>query len=108
RRQWINDSDECKVQSDEFNSALITLHSALPLLAFRELDALARALLPVLLALLDARVACDEARLLQGWAQFGVNFHAHASDAMAHRAGLPGGAAARNVDEDVELRRRLG
>src|SRR2546421_9405900 len=77
-------------------------------LAFRELEALARALLAVLLALLDARVACDEARLLQGGPEVGVKFHQRARDAVAHRAGLPGGAAARDVDEDVELRRRLG
>ncbi|HYX40824.1 MAG TPA: hypothetical protein VE821_03965, partial [Pyrinomonadaceae bacterium] len=41
RRQWDNDSDERKAQSDEFNSALITLHSALLCLTFRELEALA-------------------------------------------------------------------
>src|ERR1051325_44704 len=74
-----------------------------PSLSLRELEALARALLPVLLAFLDARVACDEPRLLQGRTQVRVKFHQSARYAVADSSGLARRAASRDVDEDVEL-----
>src|SRR5215212_1751263 len=77
-------------------------------LAFRELEPLARALLAVLLALLGPRVARDEARVLQGGAQVCVELHERARDAVAHRARLTRRAAARDVDDDVELARGVG
>src|ERR1041385_3093199 len=72
-------------------------------LAFRELEALARALLPVLLALLGARVARHESRVLERGPEVCVELHQGARDALAHRAGLPRRASARDVDDDVEL-----
>src|SRR5215831_1494765 len=72
-------------------------------LAFAELEALARALLPVLLALLDARVARQEAFLLQLRPQFEVVFDQRAGDAEAQRAGLAGDAAAGDRRQHVEL-----
>src|SRR5438045_9713703 len=72
-------------------------------LPFTELEALARALLPVLLALLDARVARQEAFLLQLRPELGVVLDERAGDAQAQRAGLAGDAAAGDSGEHVEL-----
>src|SRR4029079_2592996 len=80
---------------------------ALPL-TFTELEALARALLSVLLALLDPRVARQEAFFLQPRPQLEVVLHERARDAEAERAVLSGDAAARDGREDVELIRRFG
>src|SRR5215213_3982622 len=77
-------------------------------LAFRELEALARALLAVLLAFLGAGVAGDEAGVLERGAEVGVELHQRARDAVAHGAGLAGRAAARDVDDDVELAGGVG
>src|SRR5262252_3120634 len=65
-------------------------------LAFAELEALARALLPVLLALLDARIARQEALFLELRPQLGVVFHERARDPEAERASLAGDSAARD------------
>src|SRR5207248_10581042 len=89
--------------SKSFNATL-----KFPPLPFTELEALARALLPVLLALLDARVARQEAFFLQPRPQLQVVFHQRAGDAEAQRAGLPGDAAARDRREHVELIGRFG
>src|ERR1043165_3463995 len=72
-------------------------------LAFRELEALARALLPVLLALLGARVARDESRVLERGAEVCVHLHKSARAAVGRRTGLSRRASARDVDHDVEL-----
>src|ERR1043165_8278554 len=77
-------------------------------LPFAELEALARALLPVLLALLDARVARQEAFLLQLRPELGVVRDERAGDAEAQRARLAGGAAAGNGREHVEFIGRFG
>src|SRR5687768_6227290 len=58
------------------------------LLTFTELEALACARQPVLLAFLDARVGRQQAVLLELLAQLGVELHQCAGDAQAHRAGL--------------------
>src|SRR4051794_5690963 len=79
-----------------------------PILAFAELEALARALLPVLLALLDARVARQEAFLLQLRPELQVVLDQGAGDAEAQRAGLAGDAAAGDRRQHVELVRRFG
>src|SRR5688572_7664590 len=63
-------------------------------LPFAELEALARALLSVLLALLDARIARQEAFLLEPWPQLQVVFDQRARDAEAQGAGLARDAAA--------------
>src|SRR6516164_2317433 len=79
-----------------------------PNLSFTELEALARALLAVLLAFLDARVARQEALFLELRTQLDVVFHERARDAEPERAGLPGDASARDRREHVELVGRLG
>src|SRR5687768_9236505 len=82
--------------------------SPIKLLPFAELEALARALLPVLLALLDPRVAGQEAFFLEPRPQLEVVLHERARDAEAQRAGLPGDAAAGDRRQHVELVRRFG
>src|ERR1043165_3777640 len=72
-------------------------------LAFRELEALARALLPVLLALFGARGARHESRVLARGPEVCVGLPQSARDAVAHSAGVPRRASARDVDDDVEL-----
>ena len=57
-------------------------------LTLAELEAATGALLPVLLALLDAGVARQEARLLEPLAQLEVEHAQRARDAVAQRAGL--------------------
>src|SRR6266545_2312177 len=72
-------------------------------LSLAELEALARALLTVLLAFLDARIARQEARLLEPLPQLEVVFHERARDAEPQRAGLARDAAAGDRREHVEL-----
>src|SRR6476646_8192453 len=77
-------------------------------LAFAELEALARALLSVLLALLDARVARQEAFLLQLRPKLEVVLDERARDAEAQRARLASDAAAGDRRQHVELIGRFG
>src|SRR5712692_7676927 len=63
-------------------------------LALAVLEALARALLPVLLALFHPRVARQETVLTQARAQLGVHDLQRAAKPHAHRVGLPGNSAA--------------
>src|SRR3954453_5790135 len=84
---------------------LLTTIRALP---FAELEALARALLSVLLAFLDPRVAGQEAFLFELRPQFEVVLDQRAGDAEAQRAGLAGDAAAGDRREHVELVGRFG
>src|SRR3990172_472957 len=73
------------------------------LLAFRPLEALARALLAVLLALLHPRVAGEEAALAELGFQLGIRHHQGPGQPQAHRARLAGAAAAGDADFGVEL-----
>src|SRR5258708_7331032 len=71
--------------------------------ALAVLEALAGAGLPVLLALLLAGVAREEARALDRATLLGVERDERTRDAVAHRLGLRGLAAARARGPDVEL-----
>src|SRR5215212_703300 len=71
--------------------------------ALRELEAAAGFLLAVLLALDDARVAGQEALLLEGAAQLRLVIGERLREAVAHGAGLAREAAARDRDHDVVL-----
>ena len=62
-----------------------------------ELEALARALLPVLLPLLDPRVARQKAQLSSVVAQFDVELDQRAGNAQPERAGLAGRGRRRDV-----------
>src|SRR5580704_4675780 len=72
-------------------------------LALGELEALARALLSILLALMLARVAPHHAEFLQLGAQLNVELQQRPRDSQLGRAGLAGWPAARGGDQDVEL-----
>src|SRR5262249_1660755 len=69
----------------------------------RELEALARTRLAVLLALFHARIAREEALGLEGGTQVGVGLDEGARDPVADGAGLAGRAAAGDIDPRVEL-----
>src|SRR5439155_26881415 len=70
-------------------------------LPLAELEPGARAALAVLLALDDAGVARDEARLLQRRTELGLHGEQRLRDRVAHGARLPGEAAAADAGEDV-------
>src|SRR5690349_16909086 len=72
-------------------------------LTFTELEALARASHPVLLAFLDARVRRQQTIFLELLAEFGVVFHERARHREPHRASLTVDAAAVHRRKDVEL-----
>ena len=77
-------------------------------LAFGELEALARAFLPVLLSLMCASVARKKSELLQFAPQLGVKFNQGARNAQPRRAGLTANSTTVGQDEDVEALRRFG
>src|SRR5919201_3704525 len=77
----------------------MTLRSALA-----ELRALARLLQAGLLALLDARVAREEAAPLELAAEVGIGLEQRAADAVAQGAGLGGDPAAVHARDDVHAR----
>src|SRR5512143_1771924 len=77
-------------------------------LALAELEPAAGALLSVLLALLDPRVAGQEAGLLELAPQLGVELAQGPRDAVADRPGLRADAAAVDRGHDVEAVVRLG
>src|SRR5688572_15968831 len=77
-------------------------------LAFTELEALACAGQPILLAFLDARVGREQAVLLQLLAQLAIELDERAGDAEAHGASLPVHTAAGDGCQDVELLPGLG
>src|SRR6188472_2262110 len=72
-------------------------------LTFGELEPFASALLAVLLALVLAGVAGQEAELLQPRPQFGVELHQSSRDAQTGGARLTGDSAAVGKDQQVEL-----
>ena len=72
-------------------------------LAFRELEALARSGLSILLAFLHARVAREETGFLQNASQIRAVDAEGAGDAVRNRTGLTAHATAFDADDDVEL-----
>jgi hypothetical protein len=68
----------------------------------------ARSLLSVLLAFLDARVARQEAGLLQPLPQLDVVFHEGAGDPEPQRAGLAGDSSAADRGQHIKLIGRFG
>src|SRR6266481_6941457 len=84
------------------NSRLKT-HSALG-----ELEPLASALLPILLALVLARVAREESQLLQFRAQLGVELQKSPRDSQFCGSGLARGPSAGRGNQNVEFIRGFG
>lgn len=76
-------------------------------LAFGELEALARALLTVLLSLMCASVARKKPELLQFAPQLGVKFNQSARDAESRRAGLSADTTTLSQDHNIEALRRF-
>src|SRR6202023_1329766 len=72
-------------------------------LTLRELESLAGAFLPVLLALMLARIAREHAQLFQFPTQFRVELDQCASDPQLSGSGLPGGTATGCGDPNIEL-----
>src|SRR5689334_22892760 len=77
-------------------------------LTLGELVAFARARLAVLLALLHARIARQQAVALERGAQVGVRHEQGAGDAVPHGAGLAGGSTAGHIHPRIKLTGRLG
>jgi hypothetical protein len=77
-------------------------------LTFRELEALACALLAVLFTLFGAGIAREQSGFLELFAQLAVEFNQRAGNAVADCASLSCGAAAGNIDQHVEFRQRVG
>jgi hypothetical protein len=73
------------------------------LLSLGELEALAGALLPVLLAFFDAWVTRDQTCLLERRTKVRVVFKQRPRNPMSNSAGLSGRSAAANVDQDIKL-----
>ena len=77
-------------------------------LAFGELEPFTGSLLPVLFALMGARVAGEHSQLLQLAAELDIEITERAGDTQADGAGLTGVAAAFGGDVDVKLVGRFG
>src|SRR5229473_662283 len=76
--------------------------------ALRELEPLASALLPILLALVLARVAREKSQLFQFRAQLGVELQKSPRDSQFRGSGLARGPSARRGNHNVEFVRRFG
>ncbi len=92
-----------------FKTAVSSLPSAkrktLPL---AELEALACALLTVLLALFGARITRDHALGLQLGAEFSIEQHESARNTQANRVGLSSDSAAAHIRQNIEVGRGVG
>jgi len=76
-------------------------------LPFRELEAFARALLAILLAFLNTRIASDQSRLLQCRAKVRVEFEQCAGDSVSNGSGLARRASTFDVNQNVKLGSRF-
>src|SRR5215472_18846295 len=81
--------------------------SSLRSLPFAELEALACALLSILLAFFGAGIAREEAFYLQFLAQLGVELQQRTGNPHLERAGLAVHAAARDIGVDIKSRNGL-
>src|SRR5579884_1151215 len=82
--------------------------SSVERLAFRELEALARALLTVLLTFVRSRIASQQTRLLQARPQLRVDLDQRARDSQPDGACLSGRTAAVGENQNIELVRHFG
>ena len=77
-------------------------------LAFRELEAFASALLTVLLSLMRASIAREKSELLELAAQLGIEFNQSAGNSKASCPGLSADTPAVGEDDDIEPVRCFG
>ena len=73
------------------------------MLSLRKLETLARALLPVLLALFDPRIARHEARMFERWTKVGVELEQGSRNAVPDRSRLARWTTAAHVNDEVKL-----
>src|SRR5437016_1884749 len=95
KRRPLMDSHDRQSKISNWQSAMS--------LSLRELEALARALLTVFLALFDAWVPGNQSGLLQSRPQISVVFDQSARDAVTNRTGLAGRTATGHIDQHVKL-----
>src|SRR3954462_11578766 len=76
-------------------------------LPLRKLETFPSALLSVLLAFLDSGIAGDQTGVFERLSQVAIILEQRASDAVTNRSCLARRAAARDVDDEVELVRRF-
>src|ERR1051325_1371202 len=72
-------------------------------LSLRKLEPLSRALLSVLLAFLDTRIAGHQTCMLESWTKIGIELEQCSRDAMPDRSRLAGRTTAGDVDDEVKL-----
>jgi len=77
------------------------------LLSLRELEPFPCALLTVLLSFLDARVARDQPRMFQGWAQIRIVLKKRSGYPVTNRASLSRWTATRHINDQIKLISRL-
>src|SRR6266446_9777305 len=97
----------CGLEKQEFLNSKSAIRNSQFSSSLRELEALARALLSVLLAFLDPRIARDQSRVFQGRPQVAVVLNQSSRNSVTNRSGLARWSAAGNVDQHVELGCRL-
>jgi hypothetical protein len=76
-------------------------------LSLRELEAFARALLPILLTFFDTRVARNQTCLFQRGTKICIVFQQRPRDAVANRSCLACRSAAANIDQNIKFSDRL-
>src|SRR5216684_2639017 len=98
---------KCELEKQEFLNSKSAIRNSQFSSSLRELESLARALLSVLLAFLDPRIARDQSRVFQGRPQVAVVLNQSSRNSVTNRSGLARWSAAGNVDQHVELGCRL-
>ena len=73
------------------------------MLSLRKLETFPRALLPVLLALFDPRIASHQTRMFESWTKVGIELEQRSRDAVPDRARLSRRATAGHVDNEIKL-----
>jgi hypothetical protein len=76
-------------------------------LSLRKLETLPRALLSVLLALLDPWIAGHKTSMLESWTKVSVKFEQRSRDAVSDRSRLARWTTTRNVDYEIKFIRGL-
>src|SRR5881227_2060188 len=89
-RQWNFELRiaNCELEKQEFLNSKSAIRNSQFSSPLRELESLARALLSVLLAFLDPRIARDQARMFQGRPHVAVVLNQSSGNSVTNRAGL--------------------
>src|SRR6185295_8206439 len=76
-------------------------------LSLRKLKTFSRALLSVLLAFLNTRIACHKTCMFERGTKIGIVFEQRSCDAVSDRSRLARWTTTRNVDDEIKLVRGL-